>query len=291
MTLQLNRITTSVRSLRAAVERSWAAHDCNCDYHAPKLYQQEACKELHHLAPCHIRDLVSDTKTDRYNSMGLAHRQTEWLDYASEVARGEECANKAPIWELRDLLKSLSAPLNAFDARESLDEKQMTHLIEVINGTIFSGKLPRAVFHWKTESTDKEANGGTVYGLYGMNWDHHSAHIWLNPLAVRGQEHNASNFRRNHRLGVLLHELLHNFIDVYACKSCPTFSHCVGPDGHGRAFLVLAARIEKVMPMILDDTFNINLGRVDMVKHHVKASGKLPSVCDLDRYRLETCLN
>jgi hypothetical protein len=88
-------------------------------------------------------------------------------------------------------------------------------------------------------------------------------------------------------IGVLLHEAVHAFIQQYACTHCKSFKAADTARGHGRAFQIIAAKIEQVCIRILG--LPVDLMRCEALLYHWDVlSKKLPSRHDLQTWRLVT---
>lgn len=58
---------------------------------------------------------------------------------------------------------------------------------------------------------------------------------------------------------------------------------CIGPRGHGRAWQLLAAKMEEVATKLLGGF--VDFGRYQSMLHDLEGSGKLPSQHDLEVLR------
>ncbi len=55
---------------------------------------------------------------------------------------------------------------------------------------------------------------------------------------------------------------------------------CIGPRGHGRAWQILAAKLEQVARVVIGGP--VDLGRFPSLLRDCEGTGKLPSVHDLE---------
>jgi hypothetical protein len=92
------------------------------------------------------------------------------------------------------------------------------------------------------------------------------------------------------RVGSILHELIHCYLQLHACQSCRVSLGYQGA-GHGRAFQLIAKAIEKTAWSLLD--VSANLGRLDSILGDRRSSDKKeqphpelcgPSVHDMEVY-------
>lgn len=87
------------------------------------------------------------------------------------------------------------------------------------------------------------------------------------------------------RLGALLHEAIHAFFMLYACKECKTEHFNVGA-GHGRAWQMVAFKLEEVLPRLLG--VSVNLGRFEALRRDlVIDKSQLPSLHDFAEYGMQ----
>lgn len=88
------------------------------------------------------------------------------------------------------------------------------------------------------------------------------------------------------RISILLHEEAHALFHTYACRKCDTYSENVGVAGHGRAWQLLAAKLEEKGLELLG--IPIFLGTFDSLVNWVQVDKQLPSICDLMKYKLKS---
>lgn len=89
------------------------------------------------------------------------------------------------------------------------------------------------------------------------------------------------------RLGTVLHEMLHAYIAQYSCYACQAMAYKQTKDGHGRAWHLMTAKLEKAMRRMfgVNDTPDV-LGRWDSYWYHWKNQRFLPSIHDLEQWQL-----
>lgn len=87
------------------------------------------------------------------------------------------------------------------------------------------------------------------------------------------------------RLNTLLHEIIHEFIELYACPKCPTYKQYVKDlRGHGHAWQQIAYWVEYAAPHIIG--LPLKLGRFEAIKANWKSFKYLPSLQELDIWEL-----
>ncbi|KAH7086161.1 hypothetical protein FB567DRAFT_593111 [Paraphoma chrysanthemicola] len=91
-------------------------------------------------------------------------------------------------------------------------------------------------------------------------------------------------------LGILLHEAVHVQLCAHACKTCKRSDENIRPGGHGRAWQLLAAAVERCFVKYLGlpvDLHRFGSLRVDWKK---KSPSKLPSKHDMEEWKLDDAL-
>ncbi|KAH5798491.1 hypothetical protein HBI88_150270 [Parastagonospora nodorum] len=219
-----------------------------------------------------------------YEAMRLVRHHVAWLDktYAHNTA------DKASldVFRLRSLVHSWNPNLTGQDMRSSASSTQMLQLVKILNKVFFFGAIPShrqsisSGFAWLPD-TEKTCFGiGTFNPIIGTQ-------VLLHPKLYRHHgDLDDLDVRWRNRLGTILHELCHAFLKAYTCRSCPTHDSCIGPRGHGRAWQILAAKMEEVATKLLG--VFVDFGRYPSLLHDLEGNGKLPSKHDLDVLRFGT---
>jgi hypothetical protein len=83
-------------------------------------------------------------------------------------------------------------------------------------------------------------------------------------------------------LCTLIHEAVHVYIEHWACCHCESYAKNNGGDGHGRAWQLLAKKIEESISELLD--LPIHLDRSDSLINHLRDGQNPPSRHDLSTY-------
>ncbi|KAF2853645.1 hypothetical protein T440DRAFT_466029 [Plenodomus tracheiphilus IPT5] len=216
-----------------------------------------------------------------YEAMRLVRHHIAWLDY---TYLHPSCSKDAlDVSQLRSLLHVWKPNLIASDLRSSISTVQLQHLFQQLNQVFFFGAVPKhrqsvsTGFSWLPESKT-ECFGisyynpiiGTQLLLHSKLYRHNG-----NPQDV--------DLRLRNRIGTILHEMCHSFLKAYTCRSCIMHDQCVGPRGHGRAWQVLAAKIEEVASQLIGGP--VDMGRFPSLMHDMESHGRLPSQHDMEVYR------
>ncbi|KAG9188201.1 hypothetical protein G6011_02124 [Alternaria panax] len=304
-------------SLKNAVEE--ADLPCTCDECAPKLYKistlashgaiEDRRNRPAQLQPKHTRTFSyqNDKRAfglgpqlalkfhGTYEAMTLVRHHVAWLDatYLHPSARPTPS-----VHHLRSLVATWHPHLASSDLRSSLSTTQLNNLFAHLNRVFFSDQVPphnkalSAGFSY-LDARQTECFGKSFYNpvvgtqlllhpvLYRGCFQHQNlSHIdSLDPTMQQRQQQQMAT-RLYNRLGTLLHEMCHAFLKAYTCRSCPMHDSCIGPLGHGRAWQMLARKIEQVAAVVLGGA--VDMGRFPSLLRDCEGSGRLPSVHDLE---------
>lgn len=278
---------------------------CDCDQCAPQLYQlgkssshgtiQYRClppndPQIQFSGLCRD-DFIQQPELARrfhgeYEAMRLVRDHVVWLDQ-TYLQNSRE--NGVAVMQLRSLLQVWNPNLIGSDMRQSMSREQLLQLIPLLNQIFFFGAIPphrrtfSTGFSWLPENETACFGIGSFNPLIGTQ-------ILLHPILYRNHgDLDDLGVRWRSRLGTILHELCHAYLKAYTCRSCPMHDHSIGARGHGRAFQILAAKIEQVATKLMDGF--VDMGRYPSLLHDMEGHGRLPSGHDLEVYQLETrCL-
>jgi hypothetical protein len=296
-----HKVPSSFEELKTWIQESTAP--CDCDECAPWLYGLGA-NSSHQAIRYQTRD-PNDTSIrfispgfasvvpqprlnlrlyGEYEAMRLVRHHNAWLDKTYlHTPRGKD---NHLVTQLQSLLRVWNPNLTGRDMRQTISNTQQLHLIKLLNQVFFFGAIPShresisAGFSWLPE-TEKSCFGvGTFNPLIGTQ-------VLLHPTLYRHHgDLEDLDVRWRNRLGTMLHELCHAFLKAYTCRSCPMHDRCIGPRGHGRAWQILAAKMEEVATRLLGGY--VDMGRYPSLLHEFQGSGKLPSAHDMEVLRFGT---
>jgi hypothetical protein len=288
---------------------------CTCDECAPKLYKistaashgvihdhlttRHAARNKNQRKPCSFTYKTSATAAattspsphltlrfyGTYESMTLVRHHIAWLDatYLHPSARPTPS-----VLHLRSLLSAWYPHLSAPDLRSSLSPAQLNTLFKHLNRVFYADCVPPHKAMLSAGFTYLAENQTNCFGKSFFN-PLVGTQILLHPVLFRGgrmldTESQTRQARMHSRLGTLLHEMAHAFLKAYVCRACPMYDVCVGALGHGRAWQVLAAKIEQVAKVVVGGS--VDLGRWQSLLRDCGGSGRLPSVHDLEVFGL-----
>jgi hypothetical protein len=290
-------VPASLADLRSQVEK--ASSSCDCDECAPWLYhlakgsghgkiQHQNCeRKARALRFSYARNNPAPHPELRrrlygeYEAMRLVRHHVAWLD---QTYLRSPTSDNLEVLRLNSLLSAWNPHLAGADMRQTMGTTQLLQLMAQLNQVFFFGAVPphqqmvSAGFSWLPESKRDCFGIGSFNPLIGTQ-------ILLHPTLYR--HHGSSedlDVRWRSRIGTILHEMCHAFLKAYTCRSCPMHDACIGPRGHGRAWQILAAKIEVVATRLMDGF--VDMGRYPSLLHDLQGNGKLPSRHDLQVYRL-----
>ncbi|RMZ73748.1 hypothetical protein GMOD_00004536 [Pyrenophora seminiperda CCB06] len=284
---------------------------CDCDECAPKYYKvgtaashgvirdvlstQTRSTKCSFLTQLQLKTATTGPRLDltfhgTYEAMSLVRHHMAWLD-ATYI---HPSASPTPaVKQLRALVTTWHPHLSSSNLRHTLSTRQLNALFTHLNTVFFNGCVPphnatlTAGFSYLSEtSTDCFGKSffnpliGTQLLLHPCLYRGQHAH----PAGVDAEKHSRKRAGTavNARIATLLHEMAHAYLKAYACASCPTHDASIGKRGHGRAWQLLAAKIEHVASVVLGH--GMDLGRVPALLRDVAAGAELPSWHDLGAY-------
>lgn len=303
----------SLDELRREVQE--ADVPCECDECAPKLYKISTTKShgiikdgqkknqtnnsnrsgrskgfSYQKQPSHVSpgSYLKLRFCGDYEAMALVRHHMAWLD----ATYLHPSAHLTPaVHQLRSLVKAWHPQLTGLDMRRTLSVGQMSALFGHLNRVFFSDCIPphnatlTTGFSYLPEQ-QRDCFGKSLFNpLIGTQ-------ILIHPTLYRGNgtpSHHPDMLRLHNRLGTMIHEMCHAFLKAYSCRSCSMHQACDGATGHGRAWQLLAKKLEEAACVVLGS--RADLGRGPSLLREVACSGRLPSCHDLETYGLnETML-
>jgi hypothetical protein len=210
--------------------------------------------------------------------MRLVRNHIAWLDETYIAATPEKYGPS--VQQLTSMLQVWKPNLTGPDMRQSMSSAQALHLVSVLNEVFFFGSIPShrqsisAGFSWLPE-TEKSCFGISTFNpIIGTQ-------IMLHPTLYRTDGNvDDLDVRLRNRLGTILHELCHAFLKAYTCRSCPMHDRCVGARGHGRAWQMLAVKMEEVAARLMGGF--VDFGRWPSLLNEIEGCGDLPSAHDME---------
>ena len=299
---------TSFRKLPSNLDelKTWVEGEptpCDCDECAPWLYgigQNSAHGAVQyqvdgrrakssrfsqpHLSSTYPLPKLNLRLYGEYEAMRLVRHHVAWMDKKYSHTTADNAS--LDVFRLRSLLQSWNPNLSGQDMRSSASCTQMLQLVKLLNKVFFFGAIPShrqsisSGFAWLPDSEKACFGICTFNPIIGTQ-------VLLHPKLYRHHgDQNDLDARWRNRLGTILHELCHAFLKAYTCRSCPTHDSCIGPRGHGRAWQILAAKMEEVATKLVGGF--VDFGRYPSLLHDLEGSGKLPSQHDLEVLRFGT---
>ncbi|KAF2006722.1 hypothetical protein P154DRAFT_570105 [Amniculicola lignicola CBS 123094] len=169
------------------------------------------------------------------------------------------------------------------DGPRAICRDRWLKLLNVFNDLCFFGVVNNLEFEWLDES--ENVLGHCIVDLTtGTPTIAISTRDWCNEFWE--EMGSMCEARKRDRISTALHEMIHAYLERYACGDCPMWHKCIGFDGHGAAWQLIAAAIEKALPHLLD--IPVALGRFIGVVVWVDCYRRLPSPHDLQHWDLTT---
>ncbi|KAF7447086.1 hypothetical protein PtrSN002B_003512 [Pyrenophora tritici-repentis] len=288
---------------------------CNCDECAPKYYKISTTASHGTIRDLPPQDSQSTTSTKKtrsfqtplqlktptpilptltlrfhggtYEAMTLVRHHIAWLD---ATYLHPSASPTVAVKKLRTLLTAWHPHLSSANLRHTLSTHQLATLFSHLNAVFFAGCVPphnktlSAGFSYLSEACSDSFGRSNFNRVLGTQ-------VLLHPCLWRGQHSHTHGHRTStsttttaaaavsSRLSTLLHEMSHAYLQAYTCAACPTHASSIGPLGHGRAWQLLAAKIEHVASVLLGT--GMDLGRLPALLRDVGAGAALPSWHDL----------
>jgi hypothetical protein len=284
-------VPRNIDELRQRVQNT-----CDCDECSPKLYKISSASthgvvedRRNHPPPIRgsyqarrdvgLGPLLNLRFHGTYESMTLIRHHTAWLDatFLHPSSRPTPA-----VLHLQSLLSTWSTHLTGSDMRRTISPSQLTTLFTHLNRVFFSSCVPP---HNALLSAGFSFLPGDDTSCFGKSYFNPivGTQILIHPTLYRGNTNTKElDTRLRNRIGTILHEMCHAFLKAYACRSCPMHDTCVGPSGHGRAWQVLAKKMEEVAGVVLGA--RVDMGRFPSLLRDVEGHGRLPSAHDLEVY-------
>ncbi|KAH7357565.1 hypothetical protein BKA66DRAFT_445598 [Pyrenochaeta sp. MPI-SDFR-AT-0127] len=293
-------VPSNVEDLKSWVEDTLTP--CDCDECAPKLYQ---LKEDKSHGTIRYQDGTTDAHTKRfshswektatllpkltlklygqYEAMRLVRHHVAWLDETYlQHPHGKQ--NTAAL-QLQSLLYTWKPHLSGSDLRQSISKTQLQHLFSALNRVFFFSAIPPHRRIFASSMSFLPEGRKTCFGVGYFN-PIVGTHVLLHPTMYRhSTDAEDSDVRWRNRVGTLLHEMCHAFLKAYTCRACPMQERCVGARGHGRAWQILAKKVEQVVSGIMGGY--VDMGRFPSLLHDMEGHGRVPSNHDLEAYGMD----
>jgi hypothetical protein len=211
----------------------------NCKLHPHARVKLERSESLNRYGEkCHA-PLKVGVVIAKCEVMHLAHRTIEYFDMPKEDLNGVQLNALAQLNEWLDSrIKDILSEQDNKDFDKLVPKQEMRQLWRWINEIFFGRDSSRFRFRWNGELTGEDANIAIAATGY----------ISRTILMKTSREENTSHLESGtwmlDVLAVLIHEAMHIYSSKYGCIICSTTKSSLMPHGHGRAWQVLASRIE-----------------------------------------------
>jgi hypothetical protein len=174
-------------------------------------------------------------------------------------------------------MADILGPDTELDRSKLLPETEMQALWRLTCNLFFGRSSSRHVFRWSHHF---------IRGQEGMAGLPHWPVSYIRLRAVSLYKDLSGCSVVLHALGTLLHEIAHIYLQNHACRFCSAAEWNVSRNGHGRAFQLLAAKVEKCWTVWTG--LPVDLHRFHALWHWWKGLHALPSLHDLEEWDFES---
>jgi hypothetical protein len=201
----------------------------------------------------------------KYEALYLVRASIEY------IIRPEDQMNSVQREALQRLRSMSLRQLGWQNDAKALGRDQLQDIVECFNRIFFFGAV-------KVDIMWKDLEEGLL-GDYGYGT------IRIDPTLTDPMENEDYDRRKWNRLGTILHEAAHAFLDQLAYQRCPTFAENVmNSDQHGRAWQALVLSLSDATENLFGERFDVG-GFAD-IQSNWEYVNYLPSLHDLEQWRL-----
>jgi len=206
-----------------------------------------------------------------YESIHLARQTIKYFDIA------EQNSNNTQLDALSDLnawivkrTKDIFTLTQSSDFDKVIPGPEMRYLLRLINILFFGRDLSSLHFSWVSGPSDDNGTAHRYTLLYNK--------IEMNTTDVVPKPSILTI------LGTLLHEAVHVHLNDKGCEKCVTSDRNIMPNGHGRAWQLLAAKVESAFSRFTG--LPVDLHRYGSIRVYWDEYVPLPSLHDLQDWDL-----
>ncbi|KAF2812780.1 uncharacterized protein BDZ99DRAFT_517096 [Mytilinidion resinicola] len=263
---------------------------CTCPACKPEAYDLDTpclfspkCREIHSETSPASKAPVPFLSVRSYDAMHLADQTMQYIDRKGLQAYKRQ-RDAIPRWEALVKDGDLVARLARRNLKDSVPIKELQKALAVFNDLYFFGALKNIRIVYGNRLSKSNRLQGFDHALTEDTGQ--ASTILISSTRHWGKE-------GWEVLATLLHEALHCFLDQLTSKPCGYCAPCkqrvdnIGVHGHGRAWQLVAMKLEEVAPDQLG--FDLDMYRTkglynDLVTHQ---EGEWPSIHDLTVWGLD----
>ncbi|KAI4610644.1 hypothetical protein J4E83_008258 [Alternaria metachromatica] len=276
-----NRTTLDVHLIQSRFD-----FQCSCDLHAKQLYFNWpwTCNSKHSeddiiLQPNSRPTLIQDHEDGIYEPLLLAHRTIEYFSRPESAMDSSQTAALAQWRKSHERTRVLEM-LAQHDIRNKDTQFLTDWVVSQLNEIFFFGAIKSLETVWNTNELDSEHGilGDAITKLKDGN--NHSF-IRLHPTRrcyTQSEYKRTGKTLAEERMGCILHEMLHIFLDQHMCELCGTPEN---RSSHGRAWQRIARKIEEQSLRLLGIEADVNRLSSFMNDWQDYDTRENVSICDL----------
>jgi len=204
--------------------------------------------------------------------MHLARTAIAYFDMPWEYMNDQQLDARRNFLYWIDWKGNVFEPTEETNAEKLISEFEMQSLWKWINELLFGGDHSDGNFKWRK---GREGILGQAKASPLRKWK-----IWMNPEKIAVD---FDSYKMLAIISTLFHEAIHAFLGRHGCRSCKTWKENQMAAWHGRAWQLVAAKVEDVVPRLLG--IPVYLGRfVGFISQWDNVSA-MPSRHDMLAYR------
>jgi hypothetical protein len=232
--------------------------------------------------------LISDCGHGIYNAIKLARSTIAYFRRSEDAMDSNQRAHEELfkiLFERKRFMEKLGTP----HPSELIGNDQLSYWVTLLKDIFFFGALENVIISWWDDGQEGQIGFGDLGNTMSCTLNGERHHLIR--IHARSTERPKTTYPRagatlaEERLGTILHELLHAFLDEFSCRRCPSYFEDLGHAGHGRAWQLVAKAIEEQTLRLLGT--EVYLGRLAAYTMHRQPANQrapksyTPSVHDL----------
>ena len=281
---RISRIKEDRTMLGARLIKSKFHVQCSCDSHTKELYFKwpYSCSAKHHeddivLQPNSRPTLIRECEDSTYESLSLANRTIGYFSRSESTMDTNQVAALAQ-WRKNHERTRVLEMLAQNDIRSKDTQFLTDWLVSQLNEIFFFGAIKDLETVWNAKDLDDEPL--LADAITELKDGQSQSRIRLHPTRrcyTQLENKRQGKTLAEERMGSVLHEMLHVFLDQYACPRCVTRENWAS---HGRAWQRIAKKIEEQSLGLLG--IETDIGRLTSFLADWEDDGLRVSLCDVE---------
>ncbi|KAF2738682.1 hypothetical protein EJ04DRAFT_573540 [Polyplosphaeria fusca] len=225
---------------------------CPCDICTPSLYEETYSSPLISFIPretnqynARVYRVPELKRKEVYDPMQVARRAISSFHLRPKTILND--TQLAAIARFHEYMHEWGHLLDAEDASQCVSTERMISLTKVFSEIFLLSSLKNVTFKWSTSLGSDDYFAECKFPKPGK------VIIIMHPTAWDVTAWDAETFepRKQDRISTVLHEALHGLAGYSADDESCAYSQSLGQDGHGRAWQLVAEKIELSAPFLL----------------------------------------